>query len=73
MSDEQIRNIARDVLIAVAGLIALAAASVFVRPNATAVEQSRPQAPETVPATRTIVDKAVLQADYLDICRAAGL
>ena len=74
MRIKQPREFAQGLGIGAAVMIAAGAISLFFRPNP--ADLAAPAAPLPKAATRTgaVYDKAVpLPADYLDICRAAGL
>jgi hypothetical protein len=68
-------HIARGVGIGAAGLmIALGAVSFFLRPNEALRDQGASQAPGPAPTAPNILERAESPpANYLDLCRAAGL
>lgn len=71
MNIKELRDFAKGVGVGAAGLmIALGAVSLFLRPGAADPGQH----PSPLPTTRKVLERPELPpADYLDLCRAAGL
>ena len=71
MNIKELRDFAKGVGVGAAGLmIALSAVSLFLRPGAAHPAQSTSQ----LPTTRKVLERPESPpADYLDLCRAAGL